>query len=312
MAESDLTPAILAIGEPMLEFNQVSTDRHRFLQGFGGDTSNFCIAAARQGGSVGYVTRVGNDAFGQHFVELWRSENVDVRGVAFDSNAHTGVYFVTHSEAGHAFSYLRKGSAASRMGPADLPADLIDNAKYLHISGISQAISDSACDAVFAALDRARSAGVSVSYDPNVRLKLWPLARAKAIVEATLRQVDYFLPSLEDARLLTELSDPEAIVQHFLGLGPHTVCLKLGGEGVLVADSKHRVHFPGQSVTVVDATGAGDCFDGSFVARMCQGDSVLEAARYANAAAALATTGFGAVAPIPRPADVRSFLGKDD
>lgn len=313
MAASDSTPAILAIGEPMLEFNQASAaDLQHFLQGFGGDTSNFCMAVARQGGSVGYVTRLGNDAFGRLFMDLWRREQVDVQGVAIDADAHTGVYFVTHDEHGHAFSYLRKDSAASRMSPQNLPLELIGRAKYLHLSGITQAISGSACDAVFAALDVAHKAGVCVTYDPNVRLKLWPLARAKAIVEATLRQVDYFLPSLEDAQTLTGLSDAESIIQYFLAMGPHTVCLKLGGEGVLVATGTQRTRIAGNPVAVVDATGAGDCFDGAFVTRLSMGDSAEDAARYANAAAALATTGFGAVAPIPAPSDVRALLGKGE
>jgi 2-dehydro-3-deoxygluconokinase len=311
MGASDPTPPILAIGEPMLEFNQASAaEPQHFLQGFGGDTSNFCVAVARQGGSVGYITRLGNDAFGRLFVDLWRREQVDVQGVAIDQNAHTGVYFVTHDDKGHAFSYLRKDSAASRMSPDNLALDLIGRAKYLHLSGITQAISGSACDGVFAALDVARKAGACVTYDPNVRLKLWPLARAKAIVDATLRQVDYFLPSLDDAQTLTGLSDAESIIQHFLAMGPHTVCLKLGSEGVLVANGSRRTRIAGIPVAVVDATGAGDCFDGAFVARLSMGDSAEDAARYANAAAALATTGYGAVAPIPAPSDVRALLAQ--
>src|SRR4029078_380531 len=89
------------------------------------------------------------------------------------------IYFVTHSESGHAFTYLRSGSAASRMRPADVPVELIERAKSLHGSGISQATSASACDAVFHAIERARAAGVKVTYDPNLRLKLWELPRPK-------------------------------------------------------------------------------------------------------------------------------------
>jgi 2-dehydro-3-deoxygluconokinase len=310
MAGSKPSPSILALGEAMIEFNQAPDDKHDFLQGYGGDTANFCVAVARQGGSVGYVTRVGEDAFGHEFIDMWRREGVDVRGVTLDPDAHTGVYFVTHGESGHAFSYLRKHSAASRMTPANLPVDLLDTAKFLHVSGISQAISVSACDAVFTAVDRARAAGASIFYDPNVRLKLWPLPRAKAIIEATLAYVDYFMPSLEDAQMLTGLVETEAIVQRYLAMGPKTVCLKMGGHGVLVAQGKERRHIPGHDVTVVDATGAGDCFDGAFVAKIADGTSVDEAAMYANAAAALATTGYGAVAPIPRPQEVQALLSR--
>ncbi|WP_404985397.1 sugar kinase [Caballeronia sp. LZ034LL] len=308
MAASEMAAEIVAIGEPMIEFNQTAANARDYLQGFGGDTSNFCVAVARQGGRVGYVTRLGDDAFGRSFLDLWQREGVDTSGVATDHEAHTAVYFVTHDERGHAFSYLRRGSAASRLSPANLPLDAIGRARYLHVSGISQAISESACDAVLAAVELAKRSGVAVTFDPNVRLKLWPLTRARAIIDATARHADYMLPSFEDAQTLTGLDDPEAIVQHYLALGPHTVCLKLGGDGVLVAQGASRVRIAGHKVDVVDATGAGDCFDGAFVTRLAAGDSAEAAARYANAAAALSTQGYGAVAPIPRPADVRAML----
>jgi len=85
-------PDIVAIGEPLVEFNQArSADPAAYLQGFGGDTSNMAIAAARLGADVGYVTRVGNDRFGRMFLDLWRSEGVDASGVAVDPEAPTGV-----------------------------------------------------------------------------------------------------------------------------------------------------------------------------------------------------------------------------
>jgi 2-dehydro-3-deoxygluconokinase len=189
-----------------------------------------------------------------------------------------------------------------------LPLNLIKSARYLHVSGISQAISNSACDTVFSAIEKARSAGAKVSYDPNLRLKLWPLARARAIIEATIPFTDYFLPSLEDARTLTDLDEPEAIADYFLTRGTKAVALKLGADGALLVDSKERIRINGHAVSVVDATGAGDCFDGSLIARLAAGDSFVEAARYANAAAALTVSGFGAVAPIPRPDAIHALL----
>ena len=183
-------PAIVALGEPMVEFNQARAEApEHYLRGFGGDTSNMAIAAARllgEPGRVGYVTRVGDDAFGRMLLDLWRAERVDTRGVGIERDAPTGVYFVTHGAAGHEFSYLRAGSAASRMTPATLPEDVIRAATILHVSGISQAISASACDAVFAAIAIAEAGGARISYDPNLRQKLWPLPRARATVMATI------------------------------------------------------------------------------------------------------------------------------
>src|SRR5438045_6991992 len=104
---------IVALGEPLVEFNQIrADDPYTYLQGFGGDTSNMAIAAARLGARVGYITRVGDDAFGKLFVALWQRECVDTRGVTIDRAGPTGIYFVTHGERGHSFSYLRAGSAA--------------------------------------------------------------------------------------------------------------------------------------------------------------------------------------------------------
>ncbi len=300
---------IVAIGEPLVEFNQArSTEPNAYLQGFGGDTSNMAIAAARLGARVAYVTRLGADGFGRMFLDLWAREGVDVSGVALDSDAPTGVYFVAHGAHGHEFSYLRAGSAASRMRPETLPLAVVRATRLLHTSGISQAISATACDAVCAAIDAARAAGALVTYDPNVRVKLWPLARARAIVLATMAQSSWCLPSEDDARILFEGVALEAVVDACHRAGAPGVVLKLGPNGCLVSDGRRREHVPAQAVQCVDATGAGDCFDGAFAARLLAGDDPFAAARYANAAAALATTGYGAVAPLPRGADVEARL----
>ena len=299
---------VVALGEPLIEFNQTRGATHEYLQGFGGDTSNSIIAAARLGARTAYVTRLGDDAFGRAFLELWRREGVDANGVGIDPEAHTGIYFVTHGASGHEFSYLRAGSAASRMRPADLPLDVIRVAKVLHISGISQAISASACDTVFAAIDAARAAGAKIAFDPNLRLKLWPLARARAVIAATAALADYFLPSIDDARILSDRDEAEPIVDWCHALGAKLVALKLGPDGVLVSSERGRERIAGHRVQSVDATGAGDCFDGAFITRLTAGDDAATAARYANAAAALATTGYGAVAPLPRHADVVAFI----
>jgi 2-dehydro-3-deoxygluconokinase len=308
-AKSTNIADVVAIGEPMIEFNQArSNDAATYLQGFGGDTSNMAIAAARLGARVGYVTRLGDDAFGRLFLDLWAREGVDASGVAVDADAATGVYFVTHGAAGHAFSYLRAGSAASRMQPSNLPDAVLRGARLVHASGISQAISASACDAVFAAMERARGNGALVTYDPNLRLKLWSLPRARAVIMATLGMCDWCLPSQDDATLLFPDAGPEAVVVACHRAGARGVVLKRGAVGCVVSDGKRMETLAAHRVTPVDATGAGDCFDGAFAARLLAGDDAFTAARYANAAAALATTGFGAVAPLPRPQDVERML----
>ena len=137
-------PAILALGEAMIEFNQSRPGHPEFLQGFGGDTSNFCIAAARQGASAGFVSAVGDDQFGRLLCELWQREGVDTDFVRIDRDAPTGVYFVTHGPNGHQFDYLRAGSAASRYAPDDLPLDALAAAQAVHLSGCLLYTSDAA------------------------------------------------------------------------------------------------------------------------------------------------------------------------
>lgn len=302
---------LVAIGEPLFEFNQApSGNRNQWLQGFGGDTSNVVIAAARLAARCAYVTRVGDDPFGHALLALWSSEGIDTTGVEVDASAPTGVYFVTHDNQGHHFTYLRKESAASRLAPGALPERCLTGARLLHLSGISQAISATACDACFAAIDTVRRGGSRVAYDPNLRLALWPLARARAIVAESLRQCDYALPSRDDANALFGTGGEETITERCHRLGAPVVVVKLGREGCFVSDGRRQERIAGIAVDAVDATGAGDCFDGAFLARIAAGDDPFEAARYANGAAALATTGYGAVAPLPRPAAVAKLLAR--
>jgi 2-dehydro-3-deoxygluconokinase len=304
-----MPPDILCLGEPMLEFNQQPGGS--YLPGHGGDTSNCAISAARQGARVGYVTHLGADTFGNSFMDLWAAEGIDTSTAKQVTDAHTGVYFVTHGPEGHEFSYMRAGSASSRMGPADLPIEALKAAKILHVSGISQGISAIAADAVFAAIECVRSAGGKVSYDTNLRLKLWPLQRARAVIHAAMSQCDIALPGLDDARQLTGLDNPDEIADFYLTLGCSIVALTLGEEGTLVATKEERRRIKGRRVEAVDATAAGDTFDGAFLARLVAGDDPFAAARYANAAAALSTQGYGAVAPIPRAAAVEAFLKEE-
>src|SRR3569623_2470888 len=140
---------VAALGEAMVEFNQTRPGEPIYLLGFGGDTSNAAIAAARAGARTTSLTRLGADKWGDELMQLWSRESVDTSGVERDDAAHTGIYFVTHGAHGHDFSYLRAGSAASRMTPGWLPHGIVRRAKILHVSGISLAISETARETAF-------------------------------------------------------------------------------------------------------------------------------------------------------------------
>jgi 2-dehydro-3-deoxygluconokinase len=299
-----MTAELLCMGEPMLEFNQLpllEDGARHYLEGHGGDTSNAAVAAARQGAKVGMITGLGRDMPGDSFMAMWTRTGIDTSMVTRSERYLTGVYFVTHDQAGHHFLHHRANSAAAMFGPEDVPVDAIGRARMLYLSGISQGISTTACDATLAAIDAAQSRGVKVAYDTNYRPRLWPPARAAAVMRATMESVDYALPGIEDVRTLTGLTDPDAMLDYYLKLGPGVVVLKMGEAGAYLATSGTRVKIPAFPVHAVDATGAGDTFCGSFLARILAGDAPEPAARYAAVAAALKCTGYGAVAPIPTP-----------
>jgi 2-dehydro-3-deoxygluconokinase len=308
---------ILSIGEPMIEYNQLPAGRGGradgalFLRGPGGDASNFAVAAARHGARVGMLTRLGADEHGAAIRALWAEEGIDAAAVLSDPAAPTGVYFVSHGPDGHAFSFARQGSAASRHAPSDLPADLVARARHLHVTGVTLAISTASADAAFEAMDRMRAAGRRVSFDTNLRLRLWPLARARALIREALRLCDVALPSMDDLERLADLRDPRAAMDWCLGHGPKIVALKCGGEGALLWDGRQTLQIPPFPCRPVDATGAGDAFGGAFVARWLAGESVAAAGRYAAAVAAIATEGYGAVAPVPDRAAALARMGAE-
>lgn len=296
-----MSPQIYCLGEPLVEFNQQPDGL--FKIGFGGDVSNVAVAAARQGAQTGMITRLGDDPFGASLIEMWRCEGVDLRGVIHAKGEETGVYFVTHDARGHHFTYRRKGSAASRLGLGDLPVGLPEAAIF-YASGISLAVSDSMRGAVVEAAKQIHAGEGLFAFDPNLRTALWPLETAHAVTHEVMRHCDIALPGLDDARQLTGLQMPEEIARFYHDLGASVVALTLGAEGVLISTAEQQVTLPGLQVTAKDATGAGDCFNGAFLAALLAGLEPVVAADRANRAAALSTTGYGAVAPIPTLSEV--------
>jgi 2-dehydro-3-deoxygluconokinase len=303
---------VTALGEGMVEFNQTTPGQPNYLQGFGGDTSNAVIAAARAGARTAYLSRVGDDGFGRSLLELWRREGVDTSAIDADPAAPTGLYFVTHGPAGHEFGYRRAGSAAARMSTEWLagaaPQAVLRATRILHVSGISLAISPGARETAIAAMRQLREAGGRVAFDANLRLKLWTLEEARAGIAQAMAASDIFLPSLDDITALNGLTEPDAIIDWGHAAGARTVVLKLGADGCVVSEGGRRERLAAHRVQAVDATGAGDCFSGNLLARLGRGDDLFAAARYANAAAALAVQGWGAVAPLPAPDQVRTLL----
>lgn len=313
-----MTPAaprpVVSIGEPMAEFAALERGRlgdvEAYRRGWGGDTANFIVAAARLGLAAAYVTRVGSDEFGRSFLALWEREGVHTAGVNVEPGAFTAVYFISRRpEGGHDFTYYRAGSAASRLAPSDVDPARIRGARLVHLSGISQAVSPSCREATRAALAIARDAGVPVSYDANVRPRLLDPAAFRPIFEETARRADIVFLSAEDAGHLYGAEPPARVVDRILELGADCCVLKLGAGGCLAATKAgERVASPAFEIEVVDTTGAGDAFDAGYVAAWLEGRATGEAARFANAVGALTSSGLGAVAPSPTRSAVEEFL----
>ena len=171
--------------------------------------------------------------------------------------------------------------------------------RVFHTSGISLAVSQSLREAALRAMSLSREADRTVTFDVNMRAKLWPIHTARASLEYAFRRADVVFCSREDAQSLYGVSDPARAADHIRGMGPETVVVKLGGEGCYVSSGGDSFTCPGYRVKPVDTTGAGDAFDGAWVSATLEGWDLWERARFANAVGALTATGLGAVAPIP-------------
>lgn len=284
----------------------------RFRRGWGGDTANFVLAAARLGGACGYVTRVGQDAFGSAFIAMLETHGVDATQVKADADHHTGLYFVTYSEEReHRFDYVRRGSAASHLAGADIDPDYVTGARVLHASGISQAISRSSADAIRVAMELARDAGTTVSYDANVRPALGDRDSLRRNFEVAVSLADVVFVSEEDSAYLYGGTPLDAVLDRIVGERPRLAVAKLGAEGCLIrSDAGEHHQVPAWRVDAIDATGAGDAFSAGFVLSLLRDAELAEAGRYANAVGALTTAGVGAIAPQPSHAEVSAFMAE--
>lgn len=304
---------ILCIGEPMVEFVRLDDDATGALyrRGIGGDTSNAAIAAARQGARVGYLTALGADAFGDAVMQAWRAEGIETDHVIRSEEAPTGVYFIDPDPEGRAFTYYRDGSAASRLHPSDLPDAAFDDLAVLHLSGITLAVSEDLRETALSAIFRAADRGAAVSFDTNLRLKLWTIDEARAAIFDAIRHASIAVTSVDDNTALTGLSEPADIAAHYHAMGPEIVLVTNGAEGCLLSTGDRAEVIPSAPAVPVDSTGAGDSFAGGFLAWFQETGDPFEAAHRAAIVAAGTVSGFGAVAPIPHRADVLAARNRD-
>ena len=312
-----MIPEVVGLGEPMVEFCATDVGRlsgvEQFKRGWGGDTSNFAVSAARQGVSVGHVCRLGDDEFGKSFIDLWSGEGMDTSRVIVEENAWTAIYIISLMDGGgHDFTYYRAGSAASRYSVDDLDAEYISGAKVLHTSGISLAISKTARDATLEALRVNREGDGFNSFDVNMRAKLWDIGTAKESLAKAFSLSDVVYASMDDMETLYGLTDMEKAAKHLRKMGVETVVIKHGGKGCYVSTDEKSFTSPGYKIKVVDSTGAGDAFDGAWIKGVIEGWELEKTASFANAVGALTATGLGAVVPIPRFDEAVKLIKEQD
>ena len=298
-----MTADILGLGEPLIEMVRLPDPidgRPAYVQGFGGDTSTAIIAAARQGAKAGYISAVGDDMFGDALRDLWTREGVDHTHVLTRICDPTGVCFIDPDPAGRRFTYARRGSAASQFRPEDLDEAVVANARVLHLSGITLAVSATMREAALASVEIAVAHDTQVSLDLNNRPALWGRDMATEVLTTAAARADIVFASDDEANLLFGDETPDAIADRFLGIGAKIVVAKQGAKGALLATPQTRTPIPPAPSTPVDSSGAGDAFAGSFLAWYLETSDPHFAATKAAEVAAATVSGLGAVEPIPR------------
>lgn len=306
---------VVTFGETMVLFNPETEGPLRYVGTFtksiGGAESNVAIALARLGHSAGWFSKLGDDEFGRYIKSTIMGEEVDVSRVTIDPKRTTGILFKERfSTVNPNVYYYRKGSAASHLKIEDLDMDYISKAKILHVTGISLALSDEMREAVFFAVNEARKRGVLISFDPNIRLKLWSKEEARETILKMVQLTDILFPGKEEAELLLGLTESEEIADSFMNLGVKTVALKLGKSGCYVKNNETEAFVHGYTVDhPVDTVGAGDGYAAGFLSGYLENLSLTECAQRANAVGAMATLVKGDMEGFPYKDQVEIFMG---
>jgi sugar/nucleoside kinase (ribokinase family) len=246
----------------------------------------FIDQVARLGQPCGMISCVGNDDFGMLNIERLRADGVDVSAISVDRDAPTGSAFVTYQENGDRhFVFNILHSASGHISITEAAAELLAHADHLHVMGTSL-ISPRVMEAVREASRRVKDRGGTISFDPNSRKELASGSDLAAFVEEIISVSDIVMPSGTELRFLTTEIDEPAAIAALLRRGVGAVVLKRGAQGSTYYDQNGAIHGAPFAVAEVDPTGAGDCFDATFVVCRLRGMTVAESLRYANASGA--------------------------
>lgn len=263
---------VITIGDAMITMDPTSKGPMRFVQTFerkvGGAELNFAIGCARLGLKTGWISRLGNDEFGRHIVNIVRGEGIDTQNVKLVDGYPTSVNFKEVREDGNGKTfYYRNNSPTEVLTVDSLNEEYFKSAKLLHITGVFAALDkEKNLEVLRKAIKFAKKNNVLVSMDPNIRLKLWSKEEVKESLVSLLPSIDILLTGLDEAEILFDTSDPKEINAICNGYGISTVAIKLGENGSIgFRGGEYIEAAPVKAAKVVDTVGAGDGFDVGFV-----------------------------------------------
>ncbi|POX36041.1 2-dehydro-3-deoxygluconokinase [Streptomyces sp. Ru73] len=286
-------------------------DVTHYTRSLAGAELNVATGLVRLGHTAGWVGRVGDDPLGAHALAALRAEGVDTTQVTVDPEARTGFQLKSRVTAGDPeVVYFRKHSAGSRLAPSDAADAYVRAARHLHVTGIPAALSGTARAFTHRAMAAARDAGLTLSFDPNLRPALWP-DRAEMVrtVNDLAVRADWVLPGLSEGRQLTGAQDPADVARWYLARGVRRVVLKDGARGATLYDAAGGTWTqPVFPVRAVDTVGAGDGFAAGLISAHLDGLGPQESLARAAAVGALATTSHGDRDGLPTRARLESFL----
>ncbi|SEA76278.1 2-dehydro-3-deoxygluconokinase [Thalassobacillus cyri] len=306
---------VVTLGETMVLFStreNLPLDYvHQFQKQIGGAESNVAIGLARLGHRVGWISKLGSDPFGQYVNKFIRGEGVDTSEVLFTEKAPTAVFFKESLSEGNVnVYYYRKGSAASMLSPHDLNEAYIRQAKFLHITGITPALSETCNQAIYEAIEIAKRNHLTIVFDPNIRYKLFPDEdEARKTLLAIASEADVLLPGLDEGEFLTGESTPEKISSRLRQHKEQKVIIKLGEDGAYYQTADGAGYVDGFPVDqVVDPVGAGDAFASGVISGLIEEKPIEAAVRQGNAMGAFVVQMNGDIEGTPTKKQLADLL----
>ncbi len=293
---------VVTLGEALIVMDPLSAGPLRHVNGFekhfGGAEHNVAVGLSRLGHRAGFVGSLGDDEFGQEIVAYLRGEGVDVSQVEFDADGPTGLYFKERRALGQLRVYYRAGSAASRMRFETLDLDYLLSGTFVHLTGITAALSENCRDLVERLVLAANERGVKVSLDANVRWHLFEGRDPREILKPLVERADLLFLSEEEAELLLGGTEGERIQQARREMRAKTIVVHRA-EGAFAVEDGGVTERAGYPVEDVDTVGAGDAFVAGFLAGRLRGWETGESLQLANACGACAVTVQGDVKGLP-------------